>query len=228
MRDLTSIEALIPVLDARLAVMYSGLISESRNSISVDKQPYFLAESYVFAMKKLIACDPDIVMLNKLLNDFLSAVHNCKDPVLGNPDILELFCDSDAQLQTFWVPDDVECESGGTTTTTLSGLFQFFATITSFDTPDDGGIHALISSYEVTLLQETGANKQFIEIPSAFFDFKTLSSILYWSDIYSSYVDVNKLSEWVVNDVTIDDIAYKQILYQGPKRGYTTVKFIFT
>lgn len=230
MRDLTSIENLVPTLDARLAVMYSELIRESKHVIKVDKSNYFQAEAVVKSIKQFIACDTDLVLLNSLLNKFFSLIHNCKDPVLTSPEYLELYCIADQQLGTFWVPDQIECETGGTTTTTTNTetLYPFLATITSFIDPDEiGSLHAGSFSLVVTLLAETGAFKQFIEGISTFFDIRTLSQILYWNESFGLYMPENKLEDWEINDVLIDVDIYKQIIYTGPRRGSIKVKLIF-
>ncbi len=230
MRDLTSIEAMLPDLKNRLAFMYFNNVEKAKHLITVDKRPYFIAEVHLNTIDVLLTCDPDVEEVNYHLNKVQEYLRTCVLPEICDPEVLELACQSDTIDPTFWVPDDIECEVTTTTTTTSTTttttappvLYELFATVTSFTEPDlVTYMHSTTTQEEVILKAEVDSYKQFILIEETFP--KTLTAIYYYSYALGIYILTNKLSEFTYTNPT----GFKKYQYNGAKRGTTKVKLIF-
>lgn len=230
MRDLTSITNMLPDLQNKLAFMYYELVRLSKHQIVVDRSAYNKAESDLTAIQLLIACDTDLEQINAFLNDFLKYIHTCCLPPICDPDVVELECQADSTLPTFWVPDGIACEVTTTTTTSTTTtttqtpptLYDIYATTTSFDDPDlVGEFLADANNIEVILKAETGTDKQFILIEDEFPH--SLVGIYYFSYALGMYINVNKISEFTHSTIT----NFDKWLYNGVKRGTTKVKLVF-
>lgn len=229
MRDLASIESMLPDLQNRLAFMYYELVERSKHQLYVGKSEYEKAESCLTAIELLIACDTDLEQINAFVNDFLKHIATCCLPVVCDPEYIELECQADATVPTLWIPDIIACQTTTTTTSTSTTttttipivLYNMLATITSFDTPDSLTVASNATQKEIILKAETGVNKQFFEIENAFP--KTVNGVYTYNDSLSMYMPTNKLSEYTLSTPT----GYQKYTYNGAKRGSTQIKITF-
>lgn len=208
---------MLPDLTASLALMYNELVEESSHSFNVDKSNFFIANTCYQAIVRELSCSPNINNLNGYLNELLSMLPSCAHITLTPTDTLLLQCNSNTDKVTWWVSDETECEGSS---------FSIYATITSFTVPD------LVSGYndgqiEIVLLAESNGHKQLIQVEKSFTDINPLSGVYYWNASTSSYVPINKISEWSSTIVNKSGTDYTQYAYTGPNRGTSKTKFIF-
>lgn len=231
MRDLTSIEAMLPDLENKLAFMYYVTVKKSKHIININRQDYRTADVHLNAINLLIACGTDIEEINFHLNEFLKYIETCCLPEVCSPDVIELQCVADDDNPTFWVPDDIACEVTTTTTTTSTTttttaapvLYSIYATVDDFVDPDLVGYFLpSITNVEVILLAETGSNKQYVIIEDTFP--KTVTAIYTYSYALAMYININKLSEYTFSTPT----GFRKYLYNGAKRGTTKIKIVFS
>lgn len=119
----------------------------------------------------------------------------------------------------------------GTTSTitiTITGVYPIFATTTSF-TPSKLALRAHGSTFETTLVAETGSSKQFIEVPV---EYGTLSDIRQYSDLSGNWETVTGgastfTESTVTNDVQGNTINYRRYTHNGSTIGQRQIRFIF-
>lgn len=230
MRDLTSVEEMLPDLQNKLAFMYYTTVEKSKHLIEVDRTDYKKAEAHLNIIPILLECEPDVEEVNYHLNEFLKYIETCCLPEVCEPDVVELQCETDGDNPTYWIPDGIACEVTTTTTTTSTTttttaaptVYEMYATVTSFDDPDlVGYFPPNIVNVEIILKAEVDDDKQFILVEDTLP--RTLIDIYYYSYALGIYIVENKLSDFTYSNPT----GFKKYLYNGAKRGTIKVKLVF-
>lgn len=123
---------------------------------------------------------------------------------------------------------------------TMRGVVPIYATINAIATLDE--LPALYNdetanNIEITLLAETGGNKQRLQFhKETWFDSRTLLGIQQWDTLtqtwfYPKGSAANSLTLWTVTDeeVTIDSVVYnvKRYTHNGETRGQVKIRLIF-
>lgn len=230
MRDITSIQNMLPDLKNKLAFMYYNTVEKLKHVVTLDRTDYYTASTHLTTIEILLTCDPDVEQLNFHLNRFLEYIKTCCLPSICEAIIIELQCQADSPEATYWIPDGIACEITTTTTTSTTTtttqtpptLYEIYATVTSFDDPDFIGYFlGSANNIEINLLAETGEDKQFILIEDTFPH--SLVGVYYYSYALGQYINVNKISEFTFSSST----GFSKYLYNGAKRGTTKVKLVF-
>lgn len=214
MRDLTSIEAMIPDLSNKLAFMYYTTVQRSKHELNVNKDNYRIAEVHLNTINILLLCSPDAKEVNYHLNELQEYLRTCCLPNICSPDVIELQCQADDTPPLFWVPDEMSC-----TVPTSYAVNATINTITVLDLVDY--LQNDSSEQVLNLVGEVGEDRQQFEIDTNFP--KTLSAIYYFSNELNQYILTNKLSDYTITTPE----GYTLYTYNGLLRGSITIKLIF-
>ena len=121
---------------------------------------------------------------------------------------------------------------GGTSanqSTSFEGVYPLYATTVNIATATEQALVSMISgnNIQMTLVAESGGNKQFFEIPTAWYNSRPLTQVQYFNPISGQFDTTNKISDFTITDVTEGGVAYKRATYNGANRGAITIKLIF-
>jgi len=120
-----------------------------------------------------------------------------------------------------------------TATSDIEGVYAIFATITSITVATDIPLVSMLTgnNIEITLKEESGANKQFIEIPLDWLTARPLLAIQYYVNHLGRFEALNKISDFSTFNVTKviegNNVTYKRYTYNGIQRGSILIKLIF-
>ncbi len=126
--------------------------------------------------------------------------------------------------------------SGGTSssqTTSFEGVYPIFATTSSIGTLSEQGLYSMISgnAIELTLVAETGGDKQKFELPNSWVTSRPLTKIEYFNTVSNQFDTTNKISDFTVTTVseTVEgsSITYKRYTNSAADRGQLKIKLTF-
>jgi hypothetical protein len=109
MRTLIAIENDLPTIEDKLALMYSDLVQKAKTHLNVDMTKHIKASLFLEAIKREIACDQDLTLLNYYLNQLNAYLINCRDVTYTVVESLSPVCDYNRKKYSFWIPGDIEC-----------------------------------------------------------------------------------------------------------------------
>lgn len=105
-------------------------------------------------------------------------------------------------------------------TATLIGVYPYFATTSNITTLTKQPLANFNSTVTVTMVQESGGNKQMIEFPAE--DWNAISRLEQWNTTFERWDTIN-LAAWaistVVKDINGHDILYRRYTHQGSLVG---------
>ena len=126
--------------------------------------------------------------------------------------------------------------AGGTSSsqsTSFEGVYPIFATTASIGILSEQGLYSMISgnAIELTLVAETGGNKQKFELPNSWVTSRPLTKIEYFNTVSNQFDTTNKLSDFTVTTVseTVEgsSITYKRYTNSASDRGQLKIKLTF-
>lgn len=126
--------------------------------------------------------------------------------------------------------------AGGTSasqSTSFEGVYPIFATTASIGTLSEQGLYSMLSgnNIELTLVAETGGNKQKFELPNSWVSSRPLTKVEYFNTVSNQFDATNKISDFTETTVseTIEgsSITYKRYTNSSPDRGALKIKLIF-
>lgn len=126
--------------------------------------------------------------------------------------------------------------AGGTSasqTTSFEGVYPIFATTASIGTLSEQGLYSMLSenNIELTLVAETGGNKQKFELPNSWVSSRPLTKIEYFNTVSNQFDATNKIADFTETTVseTIEgsSITYKRYTNSSSDRGSLKIKLSF-
>lgn len=116
-----------------------------------------------------------------------------------------------------------------TQTTSFEGVYPLYATTANITTATEQPLVSMLSANntQLTLVGETGDNKQFFDIPDAWLTARPLSYINYFNTISGQWDVVNRIGDFAVTNVTNGGIGYKRRTYTGIDRGSILIRLGF-
>jgi hypothetical protein len=120
-----------------------------------------------------------------------------------------------------------------TQSTSFEGVYPLFATSSSITSATKQTLVSMLSANNVgiSLVAETGGNKQFFEIPDAWLSARPLVYIQYFNTVSNSFDTTNKLSDFTVTSVSNiiqgTSIGYKRYTYNGSGRSNILIRLGF-
>lgn len=132
-------------------------------------------------------------------------------------------------------PHDSPLASGtsASQSTSFEGVYPIFATTASIGTLSEQGLYSMLSgnNIELTLVAETGGNKQKFELPNSWVSSRPLTKVEYFNTVSNQFDATNKISDFTETTVseTIEgsSITYKRYTNSSPDRGALKIKLIF-
>ena len=125
---------------------------------------------------------------------------------------------------------------GGTSpsqSTSFEGVYPIFASTSAITTATKQGLVSMLSgnNIEMTLVSETGGNKQFFEIPTTWVGSRPLTAVYYFNVVSNSFDPANKISDFTVTNTTETvqglSVPYKKYTNSSPNRGQIKIKLVF-
>ena len=125
---------------------------------------------------------------------------------------------------------------GGTSavqSTTFEGVYPLFATTVNITTATQQALASMLTAtnIQITLVAESGGNKQFFEIPDAWLATRPLVSVQYFNALSGQFDTTNKIADFAVTSVTEtvegNSIGYKRYTYTGADRGSLLIRLLF-
>lgn len=125
---------------------------------------------------------------------------------------------------------------GGTSpsqSTSFEGVYPIFASTSAITTATKQGLVSMLSgnNIEMTLVSETGGNKQFFEIPTTWIGSRPLTAVYYFNVVSNSFDPTNKISDFTVTNTTETvqglSVPYKKYTNSSPNRGQIKIKLVF-
>lgn len=125
---------------------------------------------------------------------------------------------------------------GGTSasqSTSFEGVYPIFATTSSIGTLSEQGLYSMLSgnNIELTLVAETGGNKQKFELPNSWVSSRPLTKVEYFNTVSNQFDPTNKISDFTETTVseTVEgsSITYKRYTNSSSDRGALKIKLIF-
>lgn len=120
-----------------------------------------------------------------------------------------------------------------TQTTSFEGVYPLFATSSSITSATKQALVSMLNAnnVQITLVAETGGNKQFFDIPDAWLLARPLVSVQYFNTLSGQWDTTNRISEFsittVSNSVQGNSVSYKRYTYTGIDRGSLLIRLIF-
>lgn len=117
--------------------------------------------------------------------------------------------------------------------TSFEGVYPIFASTSAITTATKQALVSMISgnNIEMTLVSETGGNKQFFEIPSTWIVSRPLTAVYYFNVVSNSFDPTNKISDFAVTNTTKTvqglSVPYKKYTNSGSNRGQIKIKLVF-
>ena len=125
---------------------------------------------------------------------------------------------------------------GGTSavqSTSFEGVYPLFATTVNITTATQQALVSMLTAtnIQITLVAESGGNKQFFEIPDAWLATRPLVSVQYFNALSGQFDTTNKIADFAVTSVTEtvegNSIGYKRYTYTGADRGSLLIRLLF-
>lgn len=132
-------------------------------------------------------------------------------------------------------PYDSPYPSGtsATQSTSFEGVYPLFASTSSITVATKQGLYSMLTgnNIELTLVAESGLNKQFFEIPTTWTSSRPLSAVYYFNVVSNAYDTANKISDFTVSNTTETvqglSVPYKKYVNSRPNRGQIKIKLVF-
>lgn len=117
--------------------------------------------------------------------------------------------------------------------TSFEGVYPIFASTSSITTSTKQALVSMLSgnNVEITLVSESGGNKQFFKIPTTWTGSRPLTAVYYFNVVSNSYDPTNKISDFEVTNSTEtiqgSSVPYKKFTNSSPNRGQIKIKLVF-
>jgi len=118
-------------------------------------------------------------------------------------------------------------------TTTIEGVFPIFATTSSISVSTEQSLLSMISSNNIqkNLVAESGGNKQYFDIPNAWLNNRSLTTVQFFNTVSDAFDSSNQLNSFTESATTHiiegETIDYTRFTNNGPDRGEIKIKLIF-
>jgi hypothetical protein len=134
---------------------------------------------------------------------------------------------TDSNSQNFSTP--YPAGTSPSQSTSFEGVYPIYASTFAITTATKQSLNSMLSgnNVQLTLVAETGGNKQFFDLPVAWITPRPLTAVQYFNLVSDSFDSANKISDFAVTNTTHSGISYKRYTNVSLNRGSQLIKLIF-
>lgn len=113
--------------------------------------------------------------------------------------------------------------------TSFEGVYPLLGTTAAIATATEQALVSMISgnNVELSLVAESGGNKQAFWVPALWLAARSLKNVQYFNTVSNAYDTANKLSDFAATDVTVNGVAYKKYTNLSSDRGALKIRLVF-